>query len=191
MKKLVFMITAILITTLMIVLIGMMALMMTTPAHASTEACHELVMSYIVHDQDPPQEPGDYLYSEDGTAHRLMATTGYCHGTIGSHGNKMREGYAAGSPEMYGAVVMVYEAIEQEDGSFMIGEYLDTFEIKDTGYGYSTGKGKSNVRADKKYQGSIERGIHLDIYKPTLSGCREWMKKTNGKVFALIVEGKG
>lgn len=163
-----------------------------TPCYGSTANCHELVMSYVLHDQDKPTEPGDKFYSEyDTTAPVLMETTGYYHGIYGSHGDKMREGYAAGSPEMYGAVVMIYEAVEQEDGSYMIGEYLDTLEIKDTGYGYSTGKGKSRVRADKKYQGTIEGGVHLDVYKPNLSGCKEWMKRTNGKIFALIVEGKG
>lgn len=170
------------------------ALLISIPVsvYASTEKCHELVMSYVLHDQDKPTEPGDKFYSEyDTTAPVLMETTGYYHGQYGSHGDKMREGYAAGSPEMYGAVVMIYEAVEQEDGSYMIGEYLDTLEIKDTGYGYSTGKGKSRVRTDKKYQGTIEGGVHLDVYKPNLSGCKEWMKRTNGKIFALIVEGKG
>lgn len=169
---------------------ALLTMAITTPCYANA-ACHELVMSYVLHDQDKPTKAGDKFYSEYDSAPVLMETTGYCHGTIGSHGDKMREGYAAGSPEMYGAVVMIYEAVEQEDGSFMIGEYLDTLEIKDTGYGYSTGKGKSRVRADKKYQGTIEGGIHIDVYKPNLSGCKEWMKKTNGKVFALIVEGKG
>lgn len=159
--------------------------------YGSTEKCHELVMSYVLADQDKPTKAGDKFYSEGETNPVLMETTGYYHGQYGSHGDKMREGYAAGSPEMYGAVVMIYEAIQQEDGTFRIGEYLDTLEIKDTGYGYSTGKGKSRVRADKQYQGTIEGGIHLDVYKPNLSGCKEWMKKTNGKIFAVIVEGKG
>ena len=169
---------------------ALLTMAITTPCYANA-ACHELVMSYIIHDQDKPTKAGDKFYSEYDSAPVLMETTGYCHGTYGSHGDKMREGYAAGSPEMYGAVVMIYEAVEQEDGSYMIGEYLDTLEIKDTGYGYSTGKGKSRVRADKKYQGTIEGGVHLDVYKPNLSGCKEWMKRTNGKIFALIVEGKG
>lgn len=190
MKKLVFMITAILITTLMIVLIGMMALMTTTPAYASTAACHELVMSYIVHDQDPPQEPGDYLYHEDGTAHRLTATTGYCHGTIGSHGDKMKTGYVAYTPESYGYAMMIYKAVETENG-YELGDYIGMYEIRDTGYGKSTGTGKSAVRADKNSRGTIEAGLSVDAYHPTLAECRKWMKETNGMIFIQLIPAKG
>lgn len=166
-----------------------LSVIMTTPIHATT--CHELAMSYILADQDKPTKAGDKFYIGEEDNPILMETTGYCHGKVGSHGDTMKDGYCAAAPEMYGDVVMVYEAIPQEDGSFRIGEYLDTLEIRDTGYGYSTGQGESSVRDDKKYQGTIERGIHIDVYKPDLSGCKEWMKRTNGKIFAVIVEGKG
>ena len=168
----------------------LITLLMSSPCYAYT--CHELTMSYILNDQDKPKEAGDkfYMGSEDGNP-VLMETTGYCHGTTGSHGDKMKEGYCAASPEMYGDVVMLYEAIPQKDGTFRIGEYLDTLEIKDTGYGYSTGQGESTVRTDKRYEGTIEGGIHIDVYKENLQGCREWMKRTNGKVFAVVIEGKG
>lgn len=171
-----------LITLVLIVL-------MTTPCYGMT--CHELAMSYILADQDKPKEAGDKFYMGEDNNPILMETTGYCHGTHGSHGDKMKEGYCAASPEMYGDVVMLYEAIPQKDGTFRICEYLDTLEIKDTGYGYSTGQGESTVRTDKRYEGTIEGGIHIDVYKENLQGCREWMQRTNGKVFAVVVEGKG
>lgn len=171
-----------LITLVLIVL-------MVTPCYGVT--CHELAMSYILADQDKPKEAGDKFYMGEDNNPILMETTGYCHGTHGSHGDKMKEGYCAASPEMYGDVVMLYEAIPQKDGTFRIGEYLDTLEIKDTGYGYSTGQGESTVRTDKRYEGTIEGGIHIDVYKENLQGCREWMKRTNGKVFAVVIEGKG
>lgn len=119
-----------------------------TPCYGSTANCHELVMSYVIADQDPPQEPGDYLYHEDGTAHRLTATTGYFVGTHGSHGDKMEKGMVAYTPESYGYCMEVYKAEETENG-YRLGDFIGLYEIKDTGYGKSTGQGKSSVRADK------------------------------------------
>lgn len=169
------------------------ALLITIPVSVHAETCHELVMSYVLADQDKPSEAGDkfYMNEELDSNPILMETTGYYHGTHGSHGDRMREGYAACAPELYGDAVMVYEAVKQEDGTYRIGEYLNTFEIRDTGYGYSTGEGQSRVRADKTSAGTIESGIHLDIYRYTYQRCREWMKLTNGKVFAVIVPAKG
>lgn len=163
--------------------------LMAAPCYGMT--CHELAMSYILADQDKPKEAGDKFYMGEDNNPILMETTGYCHGTHGSHGDKMREGYAACAPELYGDAVMVYEAIKQDDGTYRMGNYITTFEVRDCGYGYSTGQGRSEVRSDKKYAGTIETGIHLDVYREDLSGCREWMKQTNGKIFAVVVEGKG
>lgn len=163
--------------------------LMAAPCYGMT--CHELAMSYILADQDKPKEAGDKFYMGEDNNPILMETTGYCHGTHGSHGDKMREGYAACAPEYYGDAVMVYEAVKQDDGTYRMGDYITTFEVRDCGYGYSTGQGRSEVRSDKKYAGTIETGIHLDVYREDLSGCREWMKQTNGKIFAVVVEGKG
>lgn len=165
-------------------------ILISQPVWASTANCHRLVMSYILADQDKPTEPGDYLYHEDGTAHRLTETTGYCMGTHGSHGDKMRTGYVAYTPESYGYCMMIYKAVETEDG-YELGDYIGLYEIKDCGYGKSTGEGKSSVRADKKSRGTIEAGLSVDAYHPTLQGCREWMKETGGMVFIQIVPGKG
>ena len=171
-------------------IILLLTAIMTTPVYAEV-TCHDLVMSYIYADQDKPTEPGDYLYNEDGRSHRLMYTTGYCEGTTGSHGDKMREGLCASDPELYGSVAIIYEAVQQEDGTYQIGDYLDTLEIKDTGYGFSTGCGKSSVRRDKKHLGTIEAGLHIDAYKNDLSACWAWMKRTKGMIFVEIVPGKG
>lgn len=165
------------------------AVMLTvTPVYAET--CHGLVISYLEHDQDP-KNPGERIKNGSNNEPVLMATTAYYEGNIGSHGDVMREGYAACAPEMYGDAVVVYEAVLQENGSYRIGDYLATFEIRDCGYGYSTGEGKSEIRSDKKYAGTIETGIHLDIWRENLTRCREWMEKTNGYCFAVIVAGKG
>lgn len=171
------------------------ALLISIPATAygAETTCHDLVMSYVIHDQDKPKEPGDVLYTEYeyGVRPTLMHTTGYCEGTHGSHGDRMREGYCAASPEDYGCAAIIYEAILQEDGSYEIGDYLDTLEIRDTGYGYSTGEGVSHIRPDKKHAGTIETGLHIDVYRNNLSRCWEWMKKTKGFVFVEIIPAKG
>ena len=161
-----------------------------TPAYASMEDCHELVMSYILADQDAPQEPGDYLYHEDGTAHRLTETTGYCKGTHGSHGDRMKTGYVAYTPESYGYCMEVYKAEETENG-YKLGDFIGLYEIRDTGYGKSTGQGKSAVRADKNSRGTIEAGLSVDRYAPTYSECKEWMKETQGMIFIRLIPAKG
>lgn len=157
---------------------------------ASTEKCHELVMSYILADQNPPQESGDYLYNEDGTVHRLTATTGYCQGTHGSHGDKMQRGYVAYTPESYGYCMEIYKAEQTEEG-YKLGDFIGLYEIKDTGYGKSTGAGTSSVRADKRYKGTIEAGLSVDNYFPTYSECKDWMKETQGMIFIRLIPAKG
>lgn len=167
----------------------LLSALMVTPCYAN--AAHDLAMSYIIADQDPPKEPGDRLYSECDIKPVLMHTTGYCEGTHGSHGDRMREGFCAAAPELYGSAAIIYEAILQDDGTYKIGDYLDTLEIRDTGYGFSTGTGKSTVRADKKHAGTIESGLHIDVYRDNLSRCWQWMKKTKGMIFVEIVPAKG
>lgn len=169
---------------------ALLSMAITTPCFGMT--CHELTMSYIANDQDSPSMPGDKLYSEYGGVQAvLMHTTAYHEGSHGSHGDKMREGYCALAPDMYGSAAIVYEAVQQEDGSFQMGKYLDTLEIRDCGYGYSTGSGKSLVRPDKKYAGTIETGVHIDIYRNNLDRCWQWMKVTKGFVFVEIIPAKG
>lgn len=169
---------------------ALLTMAITTPCYAN--AAHEQAMSFILADQDLPKEPGDKLYTSENPEKcpTLFDTTAYHQGEYGSHGDKMREGYCAGAPDLYGAAVTIYEAIETEEG-YKIGDYIGMFELKDTGYGRSTNKGKSRVRSDKKYAGSIESGTHLDIYRNDLSRCWEWMHRTQGKIFAVITPAKG
>ena len=166
------------------------ALILLNPVTVRAETCHDLVMSYIEHDQDP-KDIGDTIKTGAQNEPVLMETTAYFQGSHGSHGDQMREGYCAGDPDLYGSAVTVYEAIPQENGSYTIGGFIGSFEMRDTGYGYSTGSGSSSVRSDKKYAGTIETGVHLDIYRDNLARCREWMKRTKGKCFAVIVPAKG
>lgn len=178
-------------TLLIPILTAALSLTGACPVYASMTDCHRLVMSYIIADQDKPTEPGDYLFNEDGTAHRLTETTGYCQGTHGSHGDKMRVGYVAYTPETYGYAMEIYKAVETENGGYELGDYIGLYEIRDCGYGRSTGRGKSAVRNDKKSQGTIEAGLSVDTYFPTLGECREWMKETQGMIFIKIIPAKG
>lgn len=167
---------------------AILSIVITTPCFANP--AHDLAMSYIIADQDPPSKPGDYLYHEDGTAHRLAATTGYCHGSHGSHGDKMKVGYVAYTPESYGYCMEIYKAVETDEG-YKLGDFIGLYEVKDTGYGRATGSGKSAVRADKNSRGTIEAGLSVDAYHPTLAECKEWMKETNGMIFIQLIPAKG
>lgn len=167
------------------VLLGVvLSIALTIPCYATT--AHEQAMSYILADQDTPQEPGDKFYNGAENKPVLMHTTAYCEGNTGSHGDRMREGFCAGDPELYGASVAIYEAIPTDEG-YKMGEFIGYFEMRDTGYGYSTGQGESSVRNDKKYAGTIESGLHLDIYRNNLDRCWKWMERTKGMIFAVIV----
>ena len=165
------------------------------PVWASTAKCHELVMSYILADQDKPTEPGDYLYHEDGTAHRLIATTGYCMGTHGSHGDKMEKGMVAYTPESYGYCMEAYKAIETDEG-YKLGEFIGLYEIRDCGYGRKVKKTdkaeqiKSRVTS-KPIQGTIEAGLSADFRFDNLAECKEWMKDTGGMIFIRLIPAKG
>lgn len=165
----------------------LLSVLFTVPVHAAT-SCHDLVMSYVREDQDKPTKPGEKLFSENLEDDPvLLDTTGYYRGSVGSHGDKMRPGYVAYTPGSYGFDMELYKAVEQEDGSYSLGEYIGRYEVKDTGYGRETGSGKSTVRKDKGSRGTIESGLSVDVYHYDLTGCREWMKETNGRVFAVII----
>lgn len=118
----------------------------------------------------------------------LCYTTGYySENTHGCRGDKMHEGIAAMAPELYGYAAIIYEAIPTDDG-FEIGDFLKIVEIKDTGYGYSTGDGqRSKIRKDKKSTGTIEAGLHVDVYYETYGECKEWMNVTQGYVYVQLV----
>lgn len=162
------------------------SVLISTPCQAET--CHELTMSYIHHDQSP-QKAGQTTKTLDGAM--LVETTAYNQGTHGSHGDKMRTGYVAYTPETYGYCMEIYEAIPTDAG-YEVGEFIGLYEIRDCGYGRSTGTGgASSIRADKDSRGTIESGLSVDRYAPTLNECREWMRKTKGMIFIRLIEGKG
>lgn len=159
--------------------------LMTVPCHADN--CHDLTMSYIQHDKSPTK-PGESIKTIDGAI--LVETTGYHQGTHGSHGDRMREGYVAYTPDTYGYCMEIYEAIPTDAG-YEVGDFIGLYEVRDCGYGRSLGYGTSEIRKDRKYAGSIEEGLSVDTYFPTLNQCREWMKRTNGMIFIRLIPAKG
>ncbi|MCR5791353.1 MAG: hypothetical protein K6G83_15830 [Lachnospiraceae bacterium] len=122
---------------------------------------------------------------------QLMDTTGYCYGTVCSHGDKPREGIVAAAPEWYGKTCIIYEAIPTGNG-YTVGHSLGVYEILDTGYGASTGDGiHSRIRKDKDSRGTIEAGLCIDRYCSTKENVEAWAKATGGKVFFQLLEAEG
>ncbi len=135
------------------------------------------------------ENPGDTLFTGATEEPYLAVTTGYyAENPHGSHGDRMHEGYAAMAPDMYGCAVIVYEAVLNEDNEYELGDFITILEVKDTGYGYSTGDGRpSKIRPDKGSTGTIEAGKHVDVYYDNYAHCAEWMKLTNGYVFVQVI----
>lgn len=135
------------------------------------------------------ENPGDTLFTGATEEPFLCITTGYyAENPHGSHGDRMHEGVCAMAPELYGSAVIVYEAVINDDGEYELGDQLEILEVKDTGYGYSTGDGcPSNIRPDKGSTGTIEAGKHVDVYFDNYDHCLDWMKKTNGYVFVQVI----
>ncbi|MBQ9550093.1 MAG: hypothetical protein IJU87_04695, partial [Lachnospiraceae bacterium] len=78
------------------------------------------------------------------------------------------------------------------DGTYTLGDYIETAQILDTGYGSSTGDGiHSRIRDDKSSRGTIETGKSIDKWFSSLSEAREWMRLTQGHVFIQLVSGNG
>jgi len=122
----------------------------------------------------------------------LVSYTCYIDKGKGSHGDPVKDGMIAGHPAWYGMTVVIYEAIPEEDGSFIIGPYIESGQILDTGYGRSVHDGiPSKIREDKVSRGSIETGKQIDQWVATMTEAREKMAFTQGHVFIQLIEGDG
>lgn len=122
----------------------------------------------------------------------LVNYTCYIDEGVGSHGDPVQDGMIAGRPMWYGMEVVIYEAIHQEDGSYRIGQYIETGRILDTGYGISVNDLiPSKVRSDKSSRGSIEVGRCIDRWCGSYREAKEWMALTQGHVFIQLIDGNG
>lgn len=108
----------------------------------------------------------------------LKKTTAYCCGTTTATGKKVRRGICAGRREDLGKTVIAYYV--NEDGG--IGDFLGIWEIEDVGFG---------ADSDGDGIGSIQEGIVLDMYFPTLEECKLWMRDTGGEIYVQIIPGYG
>ena len=80
-----------------------------------------------------------------------MQASAYCdYGTTADGSTTIEHLTCAGKREWFGRTIALYR--RNKDDS--IGEFIGYYEMRDTGYGYSTGEGTSEVRSDKKYAGN-------------------------------------
>lgn len=99
-------------------------------------------------------------------------STAYCLNGITRSGEMTHEGICAGAKKYLGKTIEIYQKLP--DGS--VGEYLGTFECKDTG------KTKA-----------IKSGKCIDVWFPDKQKCQEWMNKVykdgcKGKIYFRIIE---
>ena len=123
----------------------------------------------------------------------LVNCTGYIsNNDVGSHGDPVQDGMIAGHPAWYGMTVIIYEAVPAGNGTYTIGDYIETARILDTGYGSSTGDGiHSRIRDDRSSRGTIETGKSIDKWFKNIKEARKWMEYTGGHVFIQLIEGDG
>jgi hypothetical protein len=84
----------------------------------------------------------------------------------------------AGREEWLGKACIMYQV--NKDGS--LGDMIGIFQFTETGYGMK-------VKGSNK--GTIQLGHSIDVYRDTLSGCREWIKQYGDYVYIQIVDAKG
>lgn len=93
-------------------------------------------------------------------------------GSVTASGESVREGIVAGKREWLGKIAVLYD---------MDMNFIGIYEFKDTGAGIDTdGDGKGD---------SIKNGKSIDIYRDTLSGCKEWIRTYGDYVHMMIIEG--
>ena len=99
-------------------------------------------------------------------------------GTTAS-GRQTREGIIAGRKEWLGMMAVLYEV--KEDGT--LGDFIGCYEFCDTGAGIDTdGDGNGDT---------IKTGNSVDVWQPSMTNARAWIKEHGDYVYMQIVDGKG
>lgn len=99
-------------------------------------------------------------------------------GTTAS-GVQTREGIIAGRKEWLGMVAVLYEV--KEDGT--LGDFIGYYEFCDTGAGIDTdGDGNGDT---------IRTGNSVDVWQPSMTNAKAWIKEHGDYVYMQIVDGKG
>lgn len=102
----------------------------------------------------------------------IIRCTCYCDEGYTKSGQWVREGIVAGKEEWLGMAAVLWEV--DEDGS--MGDFIGIYEFLDTGYGI---------------EGSLQEGTSIDVYRPTLDACYEWVGEYGDYVYLQIVDGRG
>lgn len=106
----------------------------------------------------------------------LVRCTGYCDDGYTASGEHVRDGIAAGKREWLGKTAILYSVTADNS----IGEYIGTYEFKDTGNGIDTdGDGIGD---------SIKKGKSIDIWHDTREACFEWAGKYGDYVYMQLVD---
>ena len=114
------------------------------------------------------------LICVDSTAYYDKYNHGY-----GADGRPLVEGLTlAGKPEWVGMSAVLYDTDMN---------YIGTYEFRDTGYGQSTGRGKSKILKGRNV-GTIENGTCIDVYFDSYAKCRQWGRR---KVYMQLVKAVG
>lgn len=91
-------------------------------------------------------------------------------------GDKVREGICGGCKAYLGKTIILYQRLPNDE----VGQILGIWECLDTGTGTE----------------GFQQGRVIDVYKPTLEECQEFMNliytnNAKGKVWIQVVEAQG
>lgn len=113
---------------------------------------------------------------------KLIEATAYYdsyHNGKGADGRPLVEDLTiAGRPEDLGKTAILYD---------MNYKLIGIYEFRDTGYGQSSGYGKSRVLPGRTI-GTIENGSCVDVYFSSYMKCLQWGRR---KVYIQIIDAKG
>lgn len=118
-----------------------------------------------------------YVKAEEDPSIELIKgfATAYCYGTTTYSGEPVHDGICASSIDRIGKTIIIYKRLP--DGK--IGDYIGTFECKDTG---STD--------------GIKKGTVIDIWCKDKEKCQEFMNLVyedgcEGKIWIQIIDAEG
>ena len=118
----------------------------------------------------------------DWTYYRMpqpVRCTCYIDRGITASGIQTRDGIIAGRKEWIGMMAVLYEV--KEDGT--LGDFIGCYEFCDTGAGIDTdGDGNGDT---------IKTGNSVDVWQPSMTNARAWIREHGDYVYMQIVDGKG
>lgn len=126
-----------------------------------------LVLSMVAHSEQLDTDDTITLIKGYATAYKLTGTT--------ASGEQTRDGICASCADRLGKTVILYQRLPGD----MIGEQIGIYECKDTG---------GNP--------SIKKGTLIDVWKPNLDECQEFMTRVyedgcQGHVWIQVIDAEG